>query len=66
MGGAGLASVELFNPANNTIQELGPGRFPAAYRFSAAALLTDGDVVVTGGYADGNQNAVGVRRFTQP
>ena len=42
------------------------GRFPAAYRFSAAALLTDGDVVVTGGYADGNQNAVGVWRFTRP
>ena len=43
-----------------------PGRFPAAYRFSAVAPLSGGDVVVTGGYSDGNQNARGVWRFVRP
>lgn len=43
-----------------------PGRFPAAYRFSAAAPLGDGDVFIAGGYTDENRNAAGVWRFAQP
>ena len=43
-----------------------PGRFPAAYRFSAAAALSDGDVFIAGGYTDENRNAAGVWRFAQP
>jgi len=42
------------------------GRFPAAYRFAAAALLHGGDVLIAGGYSDDNQNASGVWRFQQP
>jgi hypothetical protein len=41
------------------------GRFPAAYRFAAAASLRDGDVLVAGGYSDRNQNTAGVWRFGQ-
>src|SRR5687767_7073628 len=37
-----------------------PGSYPAAYRFAAAALLRDGDVLVAGGYTDGNKYAPGV------
>ena len=40
-----------------------PGGFPAAYRFAATALLQGGDVVVTGGYSDSNQNTAGIWRF---
>jgi hypothetical protein len=40
-----------------------PGRFPAAYRFAAAALLPDGEVFITGGYSDANENTAGVWRF---
>jgi hypothetical protein len=39
------------------------GQFPEAYRFAAAALLLAGDVVITGGYSDDNENASGVWRF---
>ncbi len=39
------------------------GRFPAAYRFSVAAPLKDGDVFIAGGYSDENQNTAGVWRF---
>ena len=43
-----------------------PGRFPAAYRFAAAASLRGGDVFVAGGYSDGNENTAGVWRIQQP
>jgi hypothetical protein len=36
---------------------------PEAYRFAAAALLRDGDVVVAGGYSDRNETTNGVWRF---
>ena len=39
------------------------GRLPAAYRFAAAAPLSDGGVFIAGGYTDGNENSVGVWRF---
>jgi hypothetical protein len=40
-----------------------PGRFPAAYRFAAAAPLPDGEVLITGGYSDENRNTAGVWRY---
>ncbi|HET9515906.1 MAG TPA: hypothetical protein VFO95_18380, partial [Gemmatimonadales bacterium] len=40
-----------------------PGRFPAAYRFAAAAALRGGEVFITGGYSDENRNTAGVWRF---
>ena len=43
-----------------------PGRFPEAYRFSAAAPLPNGDVVIAGGYSDANTNTAGVWRFGRP
>lgn len=42
-----------------------PGRLPAAYRFSAAAALSEGDVFIAGGYSDRNENTAGVWRFAQ-
>ncbi|HVF38471.1 MAG TPA: kelch repeat-containing protein [Gemmatimonadaceae bacterium] len=41
------------------------GRLPAAYRFSAAAASIEGDVFITGGYSDENENTGGVWRFTK-
>lgn len=38
------------------------GRYPAAYRFAAATLLRDGDVVIAGGYSDGIRNTPGIWR----
>lgn len=43
-----------------------PGRFPAAYRFAAAALLRGGDVFIAGGYSEGVQHTAGVWRYEQP
>ena len=40
-----------------------PGSLPAAYRFAAAASLADGEVVIAGGYSDGNETTNGVWRF---
>ena len=40
-----------------------PGPLPAAYRFAAAASLAGGDVLISGGYSDGNQTTNGVWRF---
>ena len=38
-------------------------RSPAAYPFAAVAPLRDGDVLIAGGYSDGNQNTASVWRF---
>jgi hypothetical protein len=46
--GGGLATVELFDPANNTIQQLGPlGERRLGH---TATLLGNGRVLITGGY----------------
>ena len=59
---SGARVAELLKLGSWTFREV-PGRFPAAYRFAAAAPLREGDVVITGGYSDGNQNTAGVWRF---
>ena len=41
------------------------GELPEAFRFAAATPLPDGDVVIAGGYADGNRITGGVWRFRQ-
>ncbi len=62
---SGARVAELLDVARWTFNEV-PGRFPSAYRFAAAAPLRNGDVLIAGGYADGNQNTSGVWRFQQP
>lgn len=42
------------------------GRFPAAYRFAAAAPLGGRDVLIAGGYSDQNRNTGGVWRYGPP
>jgi hypothetical protein len=59
---SGARVAELLNVGRWTFREV-PGRFPAAYRFAAAALLREGDVLVAGGYSDRNQNTAGVWRI---
>jgi hypothetical protein len=62
---AGAPVAELLDVKNWIFREV-PGRLPAAYRFAAAAPLRDGDVFVTGGYSDSNQNTAGIWRFRRP
>jgi len=47
-GGGSLATVELFDPADNTIRELGPLAVRRAGH--TATLLRDGRVLIAGGY----------------
>jgi hypothetical protein len=56
--------AELLDLASATFREV-PGRFPDAYRFAATAALAEGDVIIAGGYSDGNRNTGGVWRFRQ-
>ncbi|MBA3406337.1 MAG: hypothetical protein H0U13_16910 [Gemmatimonadaceae bacterium] len=62
---SGARVAELLELGRWTFREV-PGRFPAEYRYAAAAPLRKGDVIITGGYSDGNQNTAGVWRFGQP
>lgn len=62
---SGAQVAELLTVGRQTFRDV-PGRFPAAYRFAAAALLRDGNVFIAGGYTDGNQNTAGVWRYRQP
>ena len=59
---SGARAAELLDPGTGAFREV-RGQFPAAYRFAAAALLRDGDVVITGGYSDTNENTAEVWRF---
>lgn len=59
---SGAQAAELLDVGRWRFREVS-GRFPAAYRFAAAAPLRDGDVLVAGGYSDRNQNTAGVWRF---
>ena len=62
---SGAVVAELLDSDRWSFREV-PGRFPAAYRFATAALLPEGDVVIAGGYSDGNQNTAGVWRYGRP
>lgn len=59
---SGAQTAELFDFRAGTFREIS-GRFPASYRFAAAARLRGGDVFIAGGYSDDNQNTAGVWRF---
>ena len=59
---SGAPVAELLDVESWAFREV-PGRFPAAYRFAAVALLLGGDVLVAGGYSDDNQNTAGIWRF---
>lgn len=62
---SGAQVAERLDAGQRVFREL-PGRFPAAFRFAAAALLRDGDVLIAGGYSDANENTAGVWRVEQP
>ena len=62
---AGAQVAEVFDAEVGTFREV-PGSFPAAYRFAAAATLSNGDVLVMGGYSDSNENTDGVWRYHEP
>jgi hypothetical protein len=61
---SGARSVEILDYKGWTFRTVG-GRFPDAYRFATAASLPNGDVLIAGGYTDGNRNTAGVWRFRQ-
>ena len=61
---SGARAAELLDITSWTFREV-PGRLPDAYRFAAAAPLRGGEVLITGGYSDANQNTAGVWRFRQ-
>lgn len=61
---SGAPAAELLPGGKGSFREV-PGRFPAAYRFAAAALLPRGDVSIVGGYSDENRNTAGVWRFSR-
>ena len=57
--------AELLDVGSWTFRDV-PGRFPAAYRFAAAAPMRGGDVFIAGGYSDQNESTAGIWRFRQP
>jgi hypothetical protein len=61
---SGARAAELLDITSWAFREV-PGRLPAAYRFAAAAPLRGGEVLITGGYSDANQNTAGMWRFRQ-
>ncbi len=62
---SGAPVAELLDVGAWTFREV-PGRMPEAYRFAAVAPLRDGNVLITGGYSDGNRNTAGVWLFGHP
>ncbi len=59
---SGAPAAELLDVSSLRFREV-PGRLPEAYRFAAVTPLHGGDVLITGGYSDGNRNTDGVWRF---
>ncbi|HEY7472978.1 MAG TPA: kelch repeat-containing protein [Gemmatimonadota bacterium] len=59
---SGAEVAELLDVESGEFREV-PGGFPAAYRFAAVAALPAGDVLVTGGYSDRNENTAGIWRL---
>lgn len=59
---SGARVAEVFDVAGRTFREVA-GALPDTYHFAASAVLTDGDVVITGGYSNSIRNTAGVWRF---
>jgi hypothetical protein len=62
---SGARVAEMLEHGSGTFRDVA-GRFPASFRFAAAAALREGDVVIAGGYSDENRNTAGVWRFHRP
>lgn len=62
---SGAPVAELLDIGTWQFRELA-GRFPEAFRFAATATLSNGDVLVAGGYSDRNRNTPGIWRIRQP
>ncbi|HEX6626826.1 MAG TPA: kelch repeat-containing protein [Gemmatimonadaceae bacterium] len=60
---SGAPDVELLDVDKWAFRTVA-GQLPAAYRFAAAAPLSNGDVFFAGGYTDANHSATGVWRFS--
>jgi len=58
---SGSRVAELLDHRRGTFTPV-RGELPDALRFSATALLADGDVLISGGYSDGNRASSGVWR----
>lgn len=59
---SGARVAEVFDVVGGTFREVA-GALPDTYHFAASAVLTDGDVVITGGYSNSIRNTAGVWRF---
>ena len=59
---SGARAAEYLDVRRWTFREVA-GRLPAPYRFAAATTVGRGDVVIAGGYSDGNEMTAGVWRF---
>lgn len=56
---SGARAAEFLDLGDRTFREV-PGRFPDAYRFAAVTTLPGGEVLIAGGYSDGNRNTSGI------
>jgi hypothetical protein len=61
---SGAPAAELLDMGQQAFRIV-PGRFPAAYRFAAAAPIGAGGAFIAGGYSDDNRNSGGIWRFEQ-
>ena len=59
---SGARTAEFLDHESGVFREL-PGTLSEAYRFAAATPISDGDVFLSGGYADGVRSTAGVWRL---
>jgi len=59
---SGAKNAEILDHERLTFTEV-TRSFPEAYRYATAVPLAGGDVVIAGGYSDGNRNTAGIWRF---
>jgi hypothetical protein len=62
--GAGARRPEILDSQRLRFRAVA-GELPEAYRFATATALPNGDVLIAGGYSDGNRNTAGVWRFAR-
>ncbi len=63
-GVIGLASTELYNPANNTFLASDPATMTSGRAVATATLLTSGDVLIAGGFViSGDNNLTSTERY---